>query len=599
MGEYQSSQSMRRPNFLVIVADDLGFSDCSCFGSEISTPNIDALAADGVRFTSFHVAAACSPTRAMLMTGTDHHLTGLGQLSEFVRSSPAHQGQPGHEGYLVDSVVALPELLRDAGYFNVLSGKWHLGLNKKHGPAARGFDRSFALLPGCANHYGYEPQYEDAVNEPPPFMETAVTGLHSENGEYVKNTPKDFYSSDFYSDKLIEYLSSRNEEEQAKPFFAYLPFSAPHWPLQAPKASVDKYRGLYSDGPAALRERRLAKLKEMGLVAQDVVPHEVVSVEGEPPEWSQMVPEEREKSARCMEVFAGMVDRMDERIGKVINHLKETDQYDNTYIMFMSDNGAEGASYEASPVLGDSLIPHIQKYYDNSLDNIGRANSFVWYGSRWAQASTAPGRLYKMYSTEGGCRVPLVVKPAVSDLRCAGSVTDAFCTVMDVVPTILELGGTKHPGGVYRGRKVQQVRGKSWGSFLDSLTQSDDIRNLTIHDDEHVTGWEICGSGALRKGRYKITFVPRPRGPQRWELFDVVGDPGETRDIGPENPELLATLLEAWDKYKKDVGVVGLAGEFDQAEQPVDEFEDFGKCIRFVGKDPSLVPENLRHLVPT
>lgn len=148
---------MRRPNFLVIVADDLGFSDCSCFGSEISTPNIDALAADGVRFTSFHVAAACSPTRAMLMTGTDHHLTGLGQLSEFVRSSPAHQGQPGHEGYLVDSVVALPELLRDAGYFNVLSGKWHLGLNKKHGPAARGFDRSFALLPGCANHYGMGP----------------------------------------------------------------------------------------------------------------------------------------------------------------------------------------------------------------------------------------------------------------------------------------------------------------------------------------------------------------------------------------------------------------------------------------------------------
>ena len=584
--------SKNRPNFLIIVADDLGFTDCSCYGSEIKTPNIDSLSSDaagGLRFTSFHVAAACAPTRAMLMTGTDPHLTGLGQLSEFVRNSPAHQGKPGHEGYLNDRVVALPELLRDGGYHTIMSGKWHLGLKPQYSPKARGFDKSFALLPGCANHYAYEPDYE-SIEEPPRFFETAVAALHMEGSDYVSRLPEDFYSSDFYASKMIQYLEERSTDEREKPFLCYLPFSAPHWPLQAPKESMDKYKGIYSDGPEVLRLRRLERLKALGMMDRNVVPHEIVTAPREQGEWSTMTADEQVKSARSMEAYAGMVDRMDENIGRVLDYLKSTGEYDNTYIFFMSDNGAEGASYEARDVIREDIITHIHKYYDNSLDNIGRYNSFVWYGNRWAQAATAPSRLYKMFSTQGGCRVPLILKPAVTssdgiDERGGSKITDAFCTAMDIVPTLLEYADLKHPS-TYKGRPVESVRGKSWNAFLESASNSKQNDLWPIHTEETATGFEVAGSGALRRGRYKITFVPKPHGPQRWELFDILQDPGETNDISEEYPKEFERMLLLWSQYKEEVGVVGVRGEYGDGSDnsAKDDFEDIGKWTRFIGK---------------
>ncbi|KAL2672210.1 hypothetical protein Neosp_012911 [[Neocosmospora] mangrovei] len=596
-----------RPNFLVIVADDLGFSDCGCFGSEIHTPNIDALAAEanGIRFTNYHVAAACSPTRSMLMTGTDHHIAGLGELAEFTRSSVAHQGQPGHEGYLNERVVALPELLKDGGYHTVMAGKWHLGLKPEHHPIARGFVRSFALLPGCANHYGYEPQYDDPDNEPHKFFETATRALHVEDDKFVEKLPDGFYSSDAYGNKIIEYLSSRTKEEKQKPFFAYLPFSAPHWPLQAPKEVVDKYKGQYSDGPQALRLKRLQRLKDMGLVDQDVQPHPVVQCPGEPGQWEDMPQDVQEKSARAMEVYAGMVDRMDWNIGKVLEYLRSTREYDNTFILFMSDNGAEGASYEALPILGDEVVAHIAKYYNNELDNIGRGDSFVWYGSQWAQAATAPSRLFKQYSTEGGCRVPLVIRPPPKRSETASAVTNAYCTVMDIVPTFLDLAGLKHPGTSYKGREIAPLRGKSWQHFisaLESKAPSSTDEDFMIHGEEYVTGFEISGSGALRKGHYKLVFVPAPRGPQKWELFNVKEDPGEIKDLREAEPERFDKMMKLWEEYKKDVGVIGVAGEYPEAilgrTVPIkDEFDDPYGWIKFMGK-PDRVPAHLKHVVP-
>ncbi|OTA61842.1 alkaline phosphatase-like protein [Hypoxylon sp. EC38] len=598
------------PNFVVIVADDLGFSDCGCFGSEIQTPNIDAIAAESnaIRFTNYHVAAACSPTRSMLMTGTDHHIAGLGELAEFTRSSAAHQGQPGHEGYLNERVVALPELLKDGGYHTIMSGKWHLGLKPQHHPIQRGFTKSFALLPGCANHYGYEPQYDDPDVEPHRFFETATRALHVENDEFVKELPEDFYSSDAYASKMVSYLSERTAEEKSKPFFAYLPFSAPHWPLQAPNQVVEKYKGFYNDGPDVLRLKRLQRLKDMGLVDKDVQPHPVVRCEGEPQKWDDMPPDVREKSARAMEVYAAMVDRMDWNIGKVIDYLKGTGEYDNTFVLFMSDNGAEGASYEALPILGDEVMAHIAKYYNNSLDNIGRKDSFVWYGSQWAQAATAPSRLFKMYSTEGGCRVPLIVKPPVSKTGAPGSspgsVTNAYCTVMDIVPTFLELAGLRHPGTSYKEREIAPVRGISWVPFLEAIASNDPtiIGKLKIHQEEYITGFEVGGSGALRKGDWKIVFVPAPRGPQKWELFNVKEDPGETKDLREFEPALFNDMIKLWEEYKKDVGVVGVAGEYPiaiQGQKPptYDEFDDPYGWIKFMGR-PERVPEHLKHVVP-
>ncbi|EWY83256.1 arylsulfatase [Fusarium oxysporum NRRL 32931] len=597
-----------RPNFLVIVADDLGFSDCGCYGSEIQTPNIDRLASEvgGIRFTEFHVAAACSPTRSMLMTGTDHHIAGLGQLQEITRSSPTHKGKPGHEGYLNERVVALPELLRDGGYFTCMSGKWHLGLKPEHHPNRRGFKKSLALLPGCANHYAYEPEYQDPKSEPGKFFETAVRALHAEDGRFLAETElgPDWYSSDGYADKLLNYLLDRTEEERQQPFFAYLPFSAPHWPLQAPKETCDKYRGFYDEGPEALRQKRLQRLKELGLIDESVVPHPVTTVPGEPAEWDQLDDETRAASARAMEVYAGMVDRMDWNIGRVIQHLKDKNEYDNTVILFMSDNGAEGASYEAFPLVSTTIMDHVHKYYDNSLENIGRGNSFVWYGSRWAQAATAPSRLYKMFSTEGGCRVPLVVKPtAEAASKAKGSVvTDAFCTVMDIVPTILEYAGLGHPD-TYAGRPVMPLRGKSWKSFLDQLDKMS--RSSPIHDKDYVAGFEVAGSGALRRGNWKITYVPKPKGPQRWELFNITRDPGETNDLAEAEPELMVEMLKLWEEYKNEVGVVGLAGEFPgmagkqgaQQDTIKDEMEDPYSWIKYI-KRPEITPKELIGIVP-
>ena len=431
---------------------------------------------------------------------------------------------------------------------------------------------------------GWEPAYGSS-EEPPRFFETALTALHSQDGEYIQQLPKHFYSTDAYTEKMIEYLSDRAKSDDDNPFFAYLPFSAPHWPLQAPKASVDKYKSMYDDGPDALRSRRLSSLIAKGLVPTNVKPHKVVVTPGEQADWDTLSVEERGKSSRAMEIYAGMVDKMDENIGYVINHLKNTGEYENTCIIFMSDNGAEGASLEALPLFGHQVVDHVQKYYDNSLENMGRHDSFVWYGSRWAQAATAPSRLYKMFSTEGGCRVPFVMKPAGPQLACAGGISDTFCTVMDLLPTLLDMASIKPHQGIFRGQPVQPLRGRSWAPSLQGLANTfTDLKSLKLHDDEHVTGWEIAGSGALRKGSYKITYVPAPKGPQRWELFNIISDPGETKDLASEQPDLLEAMLVLWEQYKSDVGVVGLAGEFVRGGLPKDEFEDTSKWIRHMAK---------------
>lgn len=536
-----------------------------------------------------------------MLLGTDHHIAGLGQLQEITRNSPAHANAPGHEGYLNQRVVALPELLSEGGYTTLMSGKWHLGLKQEHWPISRGFQKSYALLPGCANHYSYEPKYKDPKNEPEKFFETATRALHVEDDKYLPRLPEGWYSSDAYADKMLSYFEERQGED--KPFFAYLPFTAPHWPLQAPKEVADKYCGFYDDGPDALRLKRLQRLKELGIIEKSVKPHPVIATDGRAETWDELPEEVRKASSRAMEVYAAMVDRMDWNIGRVIDHLKKTGEYDNTFILFMSDNGAEGASYEAQEIVGDSIMAHIDKYYNNSLDNIGRGDSFVWYGPYWAQAATAPSRLFKMHSTEGGCRVPLVVKPPVSNGRAvgAGIMTDTFCSVMDVVPTILEMAGLKHPGTQYKGRKIAPVRGRSWVKFM-SLLQEDATSKPDIHGTNYVMGFENAGSAALRKGDWKITFVGAPYGPQRWELFNIREDPGETNDLCKEYPQLFDELQQLWQEYKDDVGVVGLAGEYAAPDKKarkavLDEMEDPYAWIKYIGR-PEITPEHLKPVVP-
>ncbi|KAJ9212756.1 hypothetical protein DTO166G4_5568 [Paecilomyces variotii] len=567
--------AQKRPNFLVMVADDLGFSDVGCFGGEIRTPNIDKIALNGgIRFTDFHAAAACSPTRAMIMTGTDHHIAGLGNLVEWTNisgqngpkgsqmSTAPQRGMPGYEGYLNERVVALPEILRDAGYHTLMSGKWHLGLTPERSPYKRGFERSFAHLPACSNHYAYEPPLEENEN-PPTFLEASYIALHMEDDHYVKKLPDGWYSSDGYGDKMVEYLKEWKAKDDGQPFFSYLPFTAPHWPLQAPREYIEHYRGVYDEGPDVLREKRLQRLKELGMIKDDVKPHPVVAEEVK--EWKDYTPEEKKKSCTAMEVYAGMVECIDANVGKVVNYLESIGELDNTFVCFMSDNGAEGAAYEAYPMVQSGVMPHLQKYYDNSIENLGAGNSFIWYGPRWAQAATAPSRLYKAYTTEGGVRVPFCAKfpKSVEVSDSAKGITDQFATVMDLAPSILDMAGVKHPAPTYQGREVVPMRGKSFYPWAAG-------KAARIHEKDFIQGWETCGRAALRYGDWKIVYIPKPKGPERWQLYNLANDPGEVDDLAEAEPERLKELLKLWDLYVIETGVIPLCpdlGKFLEATE--------------------------------
>ena len=533
--------SKQQPNILLIVADDLGFTDLGAFGGEINTPNLDAIALEGLRFTNFHTASTCSPTRSMLLSGTDHHLAGLGSMAEAIR--PEQKGQPGYEGYLNDQVAALPELLQDDGYYTVLSGKWHLGLTPERFPARRGFERSFTLLPGAANHYAFE---ADIPEEEIPGLLKVTRGLYAENDEYVTSIPEDFYSSDYFTERLLGYLQD-DTQRQGRPFFAYLPFSAPHWPLQAPREDIEKYHGKYDAGPEELRQKRLARVRELGLVSADATIHPVLA---KTKFWDELSDAEKQQSARTMEVYAAMVDRLDQNVGRVIQHLKDTGEYDNTLIIFLSDNGAEGAQLEALPVFGPDLSTVIAQYYDNALDNIGNGNSYVWYGEHWAQASTAPSRLYKAHTSEGGIRTPAFIKYAGVERQ--QGISHEFLTVMDWLPTLLDVLQIQHPGTQYKGRELVPLRGKSILPYLNQQQER-------IHDADHITGWELFGQKALRKGDWKALFIPAPNGPNKWQLYNLAEDVGETDDLAEQYPEKLHELLEDWKVYVKENGVIEFA----------------------------------------
>ncbi|ANB13116.1 arylsulfatase (predicted) [Sugiyamaella lignohabitans] len=529
----------KRPNFLIIVADDLGWSDVSPFGGEIHTPNLQALAERGIRFTDFHTASACSPTRSMLLSGTDHHIAGLGQMAETISRYPhLWKGKPGYEGYLNDRVAALPEILSDNGYRTLMSGKWHLGLTADRTPAARGFQESFALLPGAGNHYAYEP----GTFEKPalPFLPP----LYSRNDKFVdyktlQQTEGGFYSSDYFATQLIDQLATT---DKSKPFFAYLPFTAPHWPLQAPKEIVDKYKGVYDEGPDVLREKRLEAQRKLGLIDDTITIAPVVTGEKE---WSELTAEEKAKSARTMEIYAAMVELLDKNVGRVVDHLRETGELDNTFVLFMSDNGAEGSILEAIPIL--SANPPV-KYFNNSFENLGNHDSFIWYGPRWAQASTAPSQLSKGYILEGGIRCPLIVSyPGAG--KHSNVISREFTTVMDILPTVLELAQIKPVGETFRSKPVLLPRGKSWAKHLESITAK-------VHQETTFTGWELFGQRAVRRGNYKAVYIPNEEGNNDWELYDLTKDKGETKNIAKDHPDILADLLEFWLQYEAETGVV-------------------------------------------
>lgn len=513
-----------RPNFLIIVADDLGYSDLGAFGGEIPTPNLDRLALNGVRLTDFHTAPTCSPTRAMLLTGSDHHVAGLGTMAEL--QAPNQRGLPGYEGYLRRDVATVAERLAPQGYRTLYSGKWHLGLTDDQDPYARGFRYSFALRPGAHNHFGTE-----VVNP--------LTGKpnYSENGRSLASLPAGFYSSDAFADRLIGQLRA-SSGSQPSPFFAVLAFTAPHWPLQAPAADIARYKGRYDAGFEVLRQQRIARQEALGLIPRGTAANAPKLPGGT---WDSLSPEARAAAARDMEIYAAMVDRLDQAVGRVIAELERTGELDNTVIVFLADNGAEGLDPDGSakPLLGPVLARA-----DNSFANRGAENSYVLYGPGWAQAATAPRWLIKGYATEGGSRVPSFVHWPAS--ARGGQIADTLLHVSDITPTVLELAGVTEAGSTPVGlAPVKPITGLSWASWLRGQTAQ-------VRRSEDALGTELFGSRALRQGDWKITDI----GDGRWHLFNLAADPGETRDLAAANPAKLAELARLWDAYAKANNVV-------------------------------------------
>lgn len=519
-----------RPNFLVIVVDDLGFTDIGAFGGEIDTPNIDRLARDGRMLTNFHVAPACSMTRAELLTGVDHHEAGFGNFVEQLR--PNQKGRAGYEGYLNDRVVSLAQLMQDGGYRTFMSGKWHLGFAPEHDPSRYGFEHVFAMIGGMADHFGGRGATKEQI----------AGTIYREDGNVVTDLPKNFYSSDFYAAKMIDYLSG--PDAAGRPFFAYLAFTAAHWPLQAPRETIAKYKGRYDGGWEALRQARLSKAKSLGIVPNNVIAHPLVP---NARAWDALSPDQKRYESRKMEVYAAMVDRVDQRVGDVIESLKKTGQYNNTIILFMSDNGPEGNELEKSDNAGD-VGKRMLKAADNSYESLGSANSYFWYGPYWAQASSSPFRLFKTYPTEGGTRVSAVVT-GVGKPSKGMTVDDQFVSVTDVAPTILQLSGIAKPAGEYRGRKVLPYRGRSAAAYLTGQAKS-------VHSGNSVQGWELFGRKSIRLGNWKAVYIPDGYGTGQWELFDLSRDMGETNDVSRTYPKLVTKLSMEWEAYAVRTGIV-------------------------------------------
>lgn len=521
-----SSRSMadERPNILLIVLDDAGYSDIGVFGGEISTPNIDRLAKEGVQFTQFHVTPNCSSTRASLLTGMDHHRTGLGTHGPRTQNQ---QGKAGYEGFLNDRVETVSEVLSRAGYQTMMAGKWHLGSkDPATWPSSRGFHNSFALLNGGASHW------ED--NAP---LFPSKPSQYVDDGQAVKELPEGFYSSDHYTDKIIEYIDGTQ-----KPYFAYVSFTAPHNPLHAPAESIEKYQDTFRDGWDALQVARLRSLKSRGLIPERVKP------QPRPdwiPAWDSLSEEEQQIAARDMAIYAGMIDRVDQNVGRLVDRLKAQRKYDNTLIMVMSDNGPSKTTI-ADYLELDGAGAEFLEQFNNQFTNRGLPGSSVDLGPGWAYGLAAPLRLMKGYQSQGGVLSPLIVKPP-SHWTTKETVVTAPVHVMDIMPTLLEVAGVEHDFPTPR-KAIFAMQGMSLRNFVQG--------GAPAIFEQRGFGSELFGIRAYRQGKWKILNLPVPYGNGGWQLYDLSSDPGETIDLAEKFPNRVDQLSRRWALYASENGVI-------------------------------------------
>jgi arylsulfatase len=537
-----NSSTDKRPNIVMIISDDMGYADMGAFGSEISTPNLDALAKQGMMFTNFHTGATCSPSRAMILTGVNNHLAGLGTMPG--RLTDNQRGKPGYEGILNDKVVTLATLLKDAGYHTYMTGKWHLGEEPGQKPIDRGFEESFSILEGAADHYG-------KTSFGPGSKATYALN------DQVVEPGDDFYTARTYTDMMIQFIEKNRTS--GKPFFGYLAHTAPHEPLQqADPKYTEKYLETYSKGWDKIRAERFERQKELGIIPDYIeLPERWPIVEA----WDSLSEEEQRYKAKKMAIYAGMIEYMDSQVGKFIDYLKEIGEYENTIIIYFSDNGASGKDFAELPAWKKWIE---ELGYDNSYENLGNPNSFEGITHGWSQAMTTPHYADKGTVAEGGIRGHFaVVYPGTIT---PGTRSDAFASVLDLTPTVLDYAGVTHPGNNYKGKEIHALKGKSMRPVWEGSADR-------VYADDEPVGFELYGNTnkAMFMGDWKILKLgDEPWGngaDEPWKLFNLAIDPTETKDLSEMYPEKLEEMIELYEQMEKEWGFVPAQPPAEKSEE--------------------------------
>lgn len=551
-----------RPNIMLFLGDDFGYSDIGAFGGEISTPNLDNLAKDGKILTNYHTVPVCSPARVALLTGVDHHIGGIGSMYELIAENQI--GKPGYETWINDRVVTVAQLLRDSGYHTYLSGKWHLSGNHfENGtwPYDKGFEQSLTLLNGGANHFN-------------DFPETPLEKITFAENDKIIPRPgnKMLYSNELYTDKMIEFLKNSTD---GKPFFAYLSFQVAHSPFQSPQELVAKYEKINSAGWDKIREDRFEKQQDLGFWNKDMkLPDRI------PPNqpWEDLTQEQKDYASRILAVRASMIENMDQNIGKVIQYLKDTGKYDNTLIVFVSDNGTSEPgpllSIKFSSASGSEMASFVNQV-NNTLSNLGNGSSVINYAAWGSATSDSPFSGFKTSEYEGGTRVPFIFKePGItSGSSSAGElnpeIIKTFAYVTDLTPTFLEYAGVQQPGSSYNGMPIHPIMGKSLKSLFNGTAYS-------VYGPDEIVADEMFNNTAVYLGDWKAIKHEPPMGDGKWQLHNIADDPTEIVDLADQNPEIMQKMISAYDSYAKDVGVVIPRGQayyegLESASPPINQ----------------------------
>ncbi len=493
----------RKPNIVVILCDDMGFSDLGCYGGEINTPNLDQLAAGGVRFTQFYNTARCCPTRASLLTGLYPHQAGVGHM---VDNRGRHKDLDGYVGDLSRSTVTIAEVLKTAGYGTYCVGKWHVtpvggvGADKHNWPLQRGFDRYYGIIAGAANYFT------------PDSLTRDNTSIKADSDSDYK--PEHYYLTDAFSDHAVRFVTEHARQKPDAPFFMYLAYTAAHWPLHAPESEIAKYKGVYDAGYEPIRRARFEKEKKLGLIDPKW------DLSAQFGDWAGVTRKPWE--ARCMEVYAAQVDRMDQGVGKLVAALKSNGQFENTLILFLQDNGACAENPGRNPKKKDALPPMP-----------GPAETWIAYGEAWANVSDTPFRYYKHFVHEGGIATPLIAHWP-SRIARRGELEQQPGHLIDIMATCVDIAGAQYPTR-FGNDPIPPMEGRSLvPAFAGQPLQRDALF------------WEHEGNRALRVGKWKLVAKGPGGG---WELYDMEADRTEMHDLSAAQPARVKELAEQWNKW--------------------------------------------------